>query len=317
MNQDVGLPKYSDQVAYIPRIIVALREMDGIAKAAAVREAIEQNMTANNEPINSSLLKTGVPKYQNDIQFARMHLVNAGMLEPVEIAGHGIWKLTDTGWSTKLDENFGLNIYAQSGNSGKVTLTDNQTSPAEDDQQQIIPGMDTWELQLKKILTTMPDKGFERLCAAIMTANGLHSTKVTGKSNDKGIDGEGLLSFDPLSLVTIRVAWQCKRYNGGTVGSQEIRDFRGALASDTKHGILFTTSTFTADAEEEARHQGKIPIKLVNLERLVELLKDRELGVKPLITHAVDPSFFAPYLNPALVSSTGALPLTFDLAIPA
>lgn len=170
-------------------------------------------------------------------------------------------------------------------------MPDTGVLPQDEEQQQYLPGLDSWELQLKKLLNTMPDKGFERLCADIMTKNGVNSTKVTGQSGDKGIDGEGIWSHDPLSLVTTRVAWQCKRFENGKVSSQAVRDFRGALDTDTKHGVIFTTSSFTAEAEKESKHLGKTPIKLVNLEDLVEILHDLELGVKVEQIRVLDKAF--------------------------
>ena len=43
--------------------------------------------------------------------------------------------------------------------------------------------------------------------------------------------------------------------------------------------MFFTTSTFTVKAEEEARRAGQIPIRLVDISRLIGLLKTKELGV--------------------------------------
>ena len=302
MNQEIDLKKMPEAAGYIARIVMALRDMDGIARAAAVKEAIVATMTGNQEPINETPLKTGAPKYQNDMQWARMYLVNAGMLEPVSVAGHGIWKLTEAGWATSLDAEAIKKIY-----KGQGAVSDDQPAPTDDDQQQELPGLDSWESQLRKILKTMPDKGFERLCAAVMTKNGLHATKVTGQTGDKGIDGEGLLSFDGLGLVSIRVAWQCKRFKDGTVGSQAVRDFRGSLDLSTNHGIIFTTSTFTADAVQEASQPAKKPIRLVALNDLIGMLWALRLGVTESAPHAVVSSFFEEYLHPAGDSASGSI----------
>lgn len=307
LSQDNDLQKFPEAVGYIPKVIAALRELKDVARAAAVRDSIVGAMKANAEPINEAQLKTGAPKYQNDIQWARMYLVNAGLLEPVSIAGHGIWQLTDEGWKMPLDEKTIKGIYFQTAKKGSKPPADDQAAPKDEDQQHDLPGMDSWELRLKKILTTMPDKGFERLCAQVMTQNGLYATKVTGQPGDKGIDGEGFLAIDEAGLVSMRVAWQCKRYAEGKVGSSEVRDFRGALDKDIAHGIIFTTSMFTTDAEQEAKQPGKTPIQLVNLERLVELLGKLKLGVKPVTTFAVDTKFFEPYLKPLSDTSTGSL----------
>jgi restriction system protein len=299
-------------VHYIPRVVSALKDLGGVAKASAVRDAIVASMTENGEPFNEAILNGGAIKYQNDIAWARMHLVNTGMLEPVKLAGHGVWKLTQDGWSMPLDLQTATQIYNKSTGKSKVQSTDSTEAPTDEELQMELPGTDTWEQQLKKILRTMCDKGFERLCADIMAANGLYATKVTGKSSDKGIDGEGLLAFDKLSLVSVRVAWQCKRFESGKVPSKAVRDFRGSLDLSTAHGIFFTTSAFTAEAVQEACHPGKIPINLVVLGDLVNQLRLLGLGVSESTPHIVDMAYFDKFLYPTVDSSTGTLPFKVE-----
>jgi restriction system protein len=294
-------------VDYIPRVVSALRDMDGVAKASAVRDAIVASMTEQGEPFNETILSTGAIKYQNDIAWARMYLVNAGMLEPVSISGHGIWKLTQAGWAMPLDVQTAIQIYNQPTGGAGIASTDTQDAPSDDALQQDLPGTDSWEHQLKKILKSLPPEGFERLCAAIMTANGLHATKVNGHSGDKGIDGEGLLSFDKAGLVSIRVAWQCKRFKDGSVGSDAVRNFRGSLDHATAHGIIFTTSAFTPEAVQEAAQLSKQPIKLVHLGDLIGLLQQFKLGVSALPVNAVDVPFFDEYLHPVVSNPTKSL----------
>ena len=303
-------------VDYIPRVVFALREMDGVAKASAVRDAIVASMTEKGEPFNDTILSTGAIKYQNDIAWARMYLVNAGMLEPASVSGHGIWKLTRAGWSMPLDVQTAVHIYNRSTGKGGAQSTDTQDAPSDDALQQDLPGTDTWEHKLKKILKSLPPEGFERLCTAIMTANKLHATKVNGHSGDKGIDGEGLLAIDDLGLVSIRVAWQCKRFKDGSVGSQDVRNFRGSLDHITAHGIIFTTSGFTADAVQEAAQPSKLPIKLIDLVELIQMLQQLKLGVMALPAITIDLPFFEQYLNPVLSNPTKSLlPKTTPAAV--
>jgi restriction system protein len=153
----------------------------------------------------------------------------------------------------------------------------------------------------------MPEKGFERLCAFIMTKNGLLATKVTGQSGDGGVDGEGMLAFDGLSLIKTPVAWQCKRYAGYKVVSGDVRDFRGAIEGRAKYGLIFTTSSFTPSAEMEARRLGATPIELVGLEQFMEIMKNPKIGIQ--LSEDYDSSivavenFFAEYLHPTGNSS--------------
>ncbi|MBY0409697.1 MAG: restriction endonuclease, partial [Burkholderiaceae bacterium] len=197
--------------------------------------------------------------------------MNAGLLETTKTAGRGTWKLTPLGWESPLDMATAAAIYyGPTGTQTKGQDEGNLPAPTDDDLQQELEGTVNWQIQLKDILWSLSDQGFERLCAAIMTTNGLDQIKVTGKSGDKGIDGMGLMSLDDAGLVSIRVAWQCKRYTKTTVGSVEVRNFRGSLDHKTDHGIIFTTSTFTAEAMKESVALGKAPVRLVPLDQLIE-----------------------------------------------
>ncbi len=45
-------------------------------------------------------------------------------------------------------------------------------------------------------------------------------------------------------------------------------------------GLLITTGTFTADAKKEATRDGALPIDLIDGDRLCELLRRYDLGVR-------------------------------------
>jgi restriction system protein len=299
-----------DSTRYIPLVIEALRSVNGLAKASAVKQWIAESLTAKGESVPDTILTSGAQKFANDIQWARMYLVNAGLVEPMKTAGYGNWKLTREGWSVPLDEASVVAIYGATALKGKSQTNDTQEAPPEDPQQESLPGTESWEFVLKKILTTLPDKGFERLCAAIMTNNGLLATKVTGQTGDGGVDGEGMLAIDDYGLIKAPVAWQCKRFNGSNnVGSKEVRDFRGAIDGRAKYGLIFTTSSFTPSAEAEARRPGATPVELVGLDRLIDLMRNKKLGVDNSAdgseTLEVKTEFFDEYVHPAGVNCSG------------
>lgn len=309
MNQNTEAQALPEVVRFIPRILSTLRDMNGVAKAGAVKAAVVQAIFEAGEAVNDQMLASGVPKYQNDIYWARMYLVNAGLLEQAKTAGHGTWKLTNQGWESPLDMATAAAIYYQTASKGSKNKDEaNLPAPSGDDLQQDLEGTVNWQVQLKEILWSLSDQGFEHLCAAIMTANGLDQIKVTGKSGDKGMDGMGLMYLDEAGLVSIRVAWQCKRYTSGTVGSMEVRNFRGSLDHKTDHGIVFTTSTFTAEAMKESVALGKTPIRLVPLDQLIEMLKNLKLGVGPAPEHTVDAPFFDQYRKSWPSSPAPSLP---------
>lgn len=274
MTADANFSPLTGAAVYVPKIVAALRELGGKAKTSVVRSTIVDQMSANGEFIDETEVSGGEPKYQNEMRFARLHLVNAGKLEPKETSGHGYWQLTPAGWEMALDNATALAICnkSQVGAAGQSQLLE----PTQEE----LPGVAQGDLELRNVLLSLSDPGFERLCAAIMAANNAESIAVTGKAGDGGIDGTATFSIDSLALVSFRVAWQCKKYSPDhKVQPAEIREFRGALDHGFQHGVFFTTSTFTVKAEEEARRAGQIPIRLVDISRLIALLKSKELGV--------------------------------------
>lgn len=133
-----------------------------------------------------------------------------------------------------------------------------------------------WKQTLLNALLTMAPDAFERLAARVLRESGFHTVRVTGRSGDGGIDGTGVLE---INLITFSVAFQCKRYKG-SVGAPKVRDFRGGVTGQFEKGLLITTGSFTGEAQKEAVNPGAMVIDLVDGERLCDLLKELELGVK-------------------------------------
>ena len=122
----------------------------------------------------------------------------------------------------------------------------------------------------------LPSATFERLAQRLLREAGFLTATVTGRSGDGGIDGIGVYR---MSLLSFPVFFQCKRYKG-SVGAGAVRDFRGAMAGRGDKGLLITTGTFTSDAKVEATRDGAPPIDLIDGDRLCDLLKDYEVGVR-------------------------------------
>ncbi len=129
---------------------------------------------------------------------------------------------------------------------------------------------------LLAVLGDMPPEGFERLSQRLLREAGFTKVEVRGKSSDGGIDGVGVLR---VNLVSFQIFFQCKRWKG-SVGSKEIRDFRGALQGRADKGLFITTGHFTSQASDEATRDGAIAIDLIDGDRLCDLLKENNLGVE-------------------------------------
>lgn len=299
----IGTVAKNTQIEYIPMVVEALREMDGSGKALTVKGWIADRITASGKDLPDTLLASGASKFTNDIQWARMYLVNAGILEPMANSGHGTWKLTPQGWEIPLDLQTAQKIYEA---SSKKAISENQVAPENDNKQEELPATKSWISELAKLLPRLPDAGFERLCAHIMAESGVEAY-VTGKTGDGGVDGEGFLPIGGFDLVKMRIAWQCKRYkDGSNVSGSAIRDFRGAIAGRAEYGIFFTTSGYTTGAITEAKRPGAAPIQLVDLRGLIDLfgekLATKGKGVINSLSNpnelVIDTNFFEEFINP-------------------
>lgn len=150
---------------------------------------------------------------------------------------------------------------------------------------------DVWRERLLETIGAMTPAGFERLCQRLLRESGFVRVEVTGRTGDGGIDGVGVLR---VNLISFHVYFQSKKW-AGSVGSPEIRNFRGAMQGRGDKGLIITTGGFTADARKEATRDGAPAIDLVDGETLCDLLKDLKLGVAVRLVEEVtiEPGFFA------------------------
>ena len=133
-----------------------------------------------------------------------------------------------------------------------------------------------WREKLRDVLLNMPPDAFERLTLRLLRESGFTQVEVTGKSNDKGIDGKGIIRLH--GIMSFHMIFQCKRYKGSVTPS-EIRDFRGAMQGRADKGLFITTGSFTAEAKKEAVRDGAPALDLIDGDALIERLKDLGLGV--------------------------------------
>ena len=153
-----------------------------------------------------------------------------------------------------------------------------------------------WKAGLLAAIGAMSPSGFERLCQRLLRESGFVRVEVTGRTGDGGIDGVGVLR---VNLISFHVYFQSKKW-AGSVGSPEIRNFRGAMQGRGDKGLIVTTGGFTADARREATRDGAPAIDLVDGDTLCDLLKELKLGVAVRLVEAVsfDPAFFATFDGP-------------------
>jgi len=233
----------------------------------------------------------GVPVLYNRIAWARLYLVKTGYLDN---SVRGVWTLTEKGRdAAALTDAQIAEIVREVQQAGRRAKAESEglTAGAGEDREELDDGGALLEYreEAKAALRSMSPAGFERFCQRLLREAGFESVEVTGKSGDGGIDGRGVLRVNP--LASFNVVFQCKRY-AGSVGSPEVRNFRGAMEGRADRGLLLATSAFSREAEKEAARDGVMPIELVDGDRIVDLMEQLQLGLSPASTFQIQNDFF-------------------------
>ncbi|WP_026710855.1 restriction endonuclease [Flavobacterium filum] len=273
-------------------LLDALRQLGGSGRPKEVTAQIAKNLNISDEILEETT-KTGIPKFYNQVAWARQYLVWEGLLDA---SSKGIWILTTKGFETSLTEKQGREIFLKwveiNQKARKAKSESEIIKEQEEDEPDNIEH--TLKPNLLKVLQDVTPKGFEDICKRLLREHGFENVQVTGGSHDGGIDGYGTLELNP--FVSIKVLFQCKRYKG-TVSRAQVGDFRNAMIGRAEKGIILTTGTFSEDAKREASRDGAPPIELIDATKLIELFEKVELGLKPKIVYEVDLNFFEPYFE--------------------
>jgi|ERR1035437_325385 restriction system protein len=302
MNTKQNKQKGPEFIRFFRPILDVLKELGGSGSAGEVIDLVIDKMNISDEEL-SVLNKNGGSRIRNQVNWARMYLVNHGTIDNSK---RGIWSLTQSGNSLQINSHLdAVSVFKQVQSTFKTEAEpkseEKHDGPELENQ---IPqeaslnnNNQNHRDELITILRNLTPNGFERICQRLLRESGFKKVIVTGKTGDGGIDGEGILEINP--LITFKVIFQCKKYaEGNSIGSATIRDFRGAMQGRADKGIIITTTNFTKEAKKEAIRDGVPPIELVDAEGLIDLFEMKELGVKPRTILEIDANFFKEYQQP-------------------
>ena len=291
MSSTKKIAKQSEFVRWFAPLIQALKDLGG---SAAPREALVRigEIEKVPEALRNEVLASGQERFYNQVHWARQYLVWEGLIDS---GRRGVWTLTALGRQTTLTDDLARAIFLkqvkQQAKLRKPVETGKESVATEDALQPDTPQADQdSSLQgFLRVVKALSPSGFERLSMRLLREAGFERVSVTGRSNDGGIDGVGVLQLN--DLVSFNVVFQCKKWEN-SVPPKEIRDLRGAMDGRAEKGIFLTTSTFTSNARAEAERPGAVPIELVDGEKLFEMFKRYELGLKPRTVYDIDVTFF-------------------------
>ena len=273
-------------------LLEALRDLGGSARPKEAAARIAKNLNVSDNVLEETM-KSGIPRFQNQVAWARQYLIWEGLLEDNT---RGVWTLSEKGRNTTLTEQQSKEIcskwvaihqQAKKAKSKAEIIQEEEEEEPENVEH-------TTTTNLLEILQSVTPSGFENICKRLLREHGFENVQVTGGSHDGGIDGYGTLELNP--FVTIKVLFQCKRYKG-TVSRSQVGDFRNAMFGRAEKGIILTTGTFSEDAKREASRDGAPPVELIDGQKLIGLFEEKELGLKPKTVYEVDFKFFEPYME--------------------
>lgn len=272
-------------IQYMKPILHVLKDMGGAGDTSEVIDRVIEYLHIPDKEVQE-LIPSGQSRIRNRIQWAKSYLAVEGFIDS---SIRGRWQLADKGMNAQLSDSDVEKVFKSAqlhfGNRAKDKKKKDNDVELEDS----LALEQEHSNNLLELIQQLSPSGFERLCKRLLTECGFQQVKVTGKANDKGIDGVGLLVIN--QLVSFKVLFQCKRYKDA-VTPTHVRDFRGALQGRADKGIIITTGYFTKEASNEAFRDGVTPIELVDGEKLVGLFEHFNLGLKQRTVFDIDHGFF-------------------------
>lgn len=248
--------------------IVALRQLGGSASIGELLALVIDNEGI--APDTASIPHTDglQSRLAYNMGRARSYLRRVGALES---SPRGVWSLTDRGHAMTEDDARRVPDVILDRGDIRPSIATAESPPCRHGETE-----EAWKIGLLTTARGMHPDAFERLTQRLLREAGFSRVEVTGRRGDGGIDGTGTLR---VNLLSFQVLFQCKRYTG-TVGSPEIRDFRGAMRGRCDKGLFITTGSFSIEAQREASRDGAPAIDLIDGDQLCDLLKRYKLGVE-------------------------------------
>jgi restriction system protein len=223
-------------------------------------------------------------KWSNLVQWIRQRLVDLGQIDGSQ---RGIWKITAAG-RVRLQVEASSTLAGHQDQSPAARVA---TPPATSLRDLVNANLQEIKSRLVAELRDLTPRAFEHFCKEFLAHLGYRSVEVTRRSQDGGIDGHG--DFRQ-GAISIRSAFQSKRWTDNPVGRPDIDRFRGAIQGEYDHGVFLTTSRFSKDAMEASHKKGAITILLLDGPAIADLLVERGLGVRrlPIYLLDIDEEFF-------------------------
>jgi restriction system protein len=250
----------------------ALKAVKNLGGSASIQEMVDEVATImelSDEDLEQQIPSKGTSTFEYRLAWTRSNLKIYGLFDNSE---RGIWSLTEKGNEIDAVDPEEVTRFMRLKNKKRPKKPKKKRSELEETDEG-----EEWRAELIEILRKIDPDQFERLCQRMLRESGFSEVEVTGRSGDGGIDGTGIVKLG--GLLGFPILFQCKRFKG-SVGSNVVRDFRGAMVGRADRGLILTTGVFTRDARQEASRDGAPPIDLVDGEDILDKLRELRLGIE-------------------------------------
>jgi restriction system protein len=251
----------------------ALNILGGSGAVSEIEEQVISILDLSDEAVNE-IHRESTSKLTYRLAWARNYLKRYGLLEN---SARGVWSLTEDGQNTQeVDQEKVKRAVVKKDKedrSKKEKITKDE--PVLEQKTEELEEFN-WQNSLIETMRGIQPDQYERLCQRLLRELGFVNVEVTGRTNDGGIDGKGIIKLG--GVLSYHVVFQAKRYQG-SVSPSVIRDFRGAMSGRADKGLILTTGSFSREAKKEATRDGATPIDLIDGNEFAERLKELRLGV--------------------------------------
>jgi restriction system protein len=253
--------------------LTAIKNLGGSGSVSEIEEQVIGILNLTEDAINE-IHRESTTKLTYRLAWARNYLKR---YELIENSSRGVWALSEKGQKTdKVDQEKVKKAVVKKDKEQRINKTKiEKGGPDLEDKTDEVEEFG-WQDKLIETMKGVDPDQFERLCQRLLRELGFVNVEVTGRTNDGGIDGKGIIKLG--GVLSYRVVFQAKRYQG-SVSSSTIRDFRGAMSGRADKGLVLTTGSFTREAKKEATRDGATPIDLIDGNEFAERLKELNLGV--------------------------------------
>ncbi|HEX9926152.1 MAG TPA: restriction endonuclease [Anaerolineae bacterium] len=170
--------------------------------------------------------------------------------------------------------------------------------------------------ELRKRLMQMAPDRFEALMGELLLALGFEekTIEISPYGGDGGVDVRGVLNA--ADVTEVNAAVQAKRWKRN-VQAPVVQGLRGSLTVH-EQGIIITTSQFSKGAITEARAPGKVPISLIDGDKLLTLLIEHRIGVtaEQHTVYSLDEEWWGDVAGEDIVEPAGVQPVVPNATYP-